>query len=149
MSRRTHAGQAGFTLLEIMLVVVIIGILVGAAGVAVKGRTQQARRVKAQNDIAAISSALGMYELDNGILPSDAQGLQALITKPAGSPQPVSWNGPYLANGYLPKDPWGRDYQYVSPESSGTGTYIVRSLGPNESDPNDDILNVPATPGGG
>ncbi len=116
----------GFTLIEVMVVVVIIGILAGLIAPKILGRQQDAMIVKARADIRALESALGMYKLDNFSYPSTDQGLEALIQKPGGTPAPRNWrSGGYVDR--LPKDPWGNLYQYMSP---GTHAEIdIFSLG--------------------
>jgi general secretion pathway protein G len=106
--------QKGFTLIEIMVVVVIIGLLATLVLPRVMGRQEQAFIAKAQSDIQALSSALKFYKLDNFSYPSTDQGLQALVSKPSGDPVPKNWKkGGYIER--LPNDPWGNAYQYLSP----------------------------------
>lgn len=113
-SRREH----GFTLIEIMIVVVIIGILVGLLAPRIMDRPDQARVVAARNDIQAILGALKLYRLDNGSYPSSEQGLQALVKKPETGNIPSNWKpGGYLER--LPKDPWDGAYQYLNPGIHG------------------------------
>jgi general secretion pathway protein G len=109
-SPRRHAG---FTLVEVMVVVVILGILAAIIVPKIMSRPEQARIVKAKQDILAIQSALDLYKLDNSFYPSTDQGLQALVTKPSNSPAPQNWK----SDGYLqkvPSDPWGESYQYMN-----------------------------------
>lgn len=109
-----YARQQGFTLIEIMVVVVILGILAAVVVPRVMDRPDQARLSKAQNDIRAIESALNLYRLDNFDYPTTEQGLRALVTRPTGSDAPRNWRaGGYLDR--LQKDPWGNDYQYMRP----------------------------------
>jgi len=108
------ARAAGFTLIEVMVVVVILGILAAIIVPKVMDRPDAARITKAKSDLRAIESALNLYKLDNFHYPSTDQGLEALVEKPAGSPEARNWK----ANGYLdrlPKDPWGNEYQYLQP----------------------------------
>lgn len=108
----------GFTLIEVMVVVVILGILAAMIVPKIMSRPDQAKIVKAQQDVGAIQSALDLYQLDNGFYPSTDQGLQALVTKPQGDPAPQSWkDGGYLQ--HLPIDPWGHPYQYLNPGVHG------------------------------
>lgn len=110
--------QGGFTLIEIMVVVVILGILAALVVPQVMNRPDQAKVTVAKGDIKAIGAALDMYKLDNYAYPSTQQGLDALVEKPGGNPQPKNWN----RDGYLkrvPKDPWGNEYQYLSPGTQG------------------------------
>ena len=110
--------QAGFTLIEIMVVVIIIGLLAAVVLPRVVGRTDDARAAKAKQDIRVLESALELYKLDNFYYPSTSQGLEALSAKPSGEPQPKNWRaGGYVKN--LPKDPWGNPYQFLSPGTRG------------------------------
>lgn len=133
------AKQAGFTLIEIMVVVVIIGILTAMIGANIFGRVDQARITAAQADIQSISNAIQMYKLDNYNYPSTEQGLQALVTKPSGEPEAKNWN----KDGYLPKlpvDPWGNEYLYISPGSHGP--FDLSSQGPDaKTGTEDDVSN--------
>jgi general secretion pathway protein G len=114
-SRRTNMpSQSGFTLIEIMVVVVILGILAALVVPRIMGRPDEARIIAAKQDINSLLQALKLYRLDNRSYPTTEQGLQALVTKPATQPLPPNWKtGGYLDR--LPKDPWGRDYQYINP----------------------------------
>lgn len=110
--------QEGFTLIEIMVVLVILGLLVAAVAPQLLGRTDQAMVTVAQQDIRTLSQALDMYRLDNKNYPSTEQGLDALVSQPSGFPEAKNWN----PDGYikrLPKDPWDNDYQYISPGVNG------------------------------
>ena len=109
--------QHGFTLIEIVVVVVIIGLLAAMVAPRVMKRTDDAKIVRVANDIRAIEASLNLYKLDNFNYPSTEQGLQALVLKPTGNPEAKNWKqGGYLRN--VPKDPWGNDYQYSSSGSS-------------------------------
>lgn len=106
--------QRGFTLIEIMVVVIIIGVLGALIVPNVMGRANDARVSAAKSDITALANALELYQLDNNQVPSTDQGLDALVSKPSGAPEPRKWNaGGYIKR--LPKDPWGNDYLYLSP----------------------------------
>lgn len=133
-------AQRGFTLIEVMVVVIILGILAAIVVPRVMDRPDTARIVKAQQDIRAIESALNLYKLDNYSYPTTDQGLQALVTKPAGSPEPKNWKK-YIDR--LPKDPWGEPYQYLSPGVKGD--VDIYSLGadkqPGGEGPNADVGN--------
>ena len=104
--------QSGFSLIEIMVVVVILGILAALVVPQIIKRPDEARVVKAKQDVLAIQNALDLYKLDNGFYPSNEQGLQALVVKPTSNPIPNDWKT-YLKS--LPKDPWGREYLYLNP----------------------------------
>ena len=113
-------NEKGFSFIELMVVVVILGILAGMIVPRYMGRTDEAKLVKARIDIAAIETSLKLYRLDNGTYPTTEQGLAALVTKPDIEPIPPKWNpGGYIDKGKLPKDPWGRPYVYLSPGSHG------------------------------
>lgn len=104
---------AGFTLIEVMVVVVILGILAAIIVPKIMSRPEQARIVKVKNDIGAIQTALDLYKMDNYNYPTTDQGLEALIKKPSSEPIPRNWK----AEGYLqqlPMDPWGQQYQYIN-----------------------------------
>jgi general secretion pathway protein G len=121
MSRKSVTAPrslGGFSLIEILIVVVIIGILASFVVVNVVGRDDDARVVAAKNDVAVIMSALAIYRLDNGVYPSGEQGLRALIEKPTTGEAPRNWKfGGYIKK--LPADPWGTDYQYLNPGIRG------------------------------
>lgn len=130
-------GNKGFTLIELMLVVIIIGALVAMVMPRLSGRTEQARVATAEADIRAnIATALKLYELDNGIFPTTEEGLNALLNKPGSSRK---WNGPYLEK--QPVDPWGREYKYKSP-GSHRADYDLYSLGKDgQEGTEDDVKN--------
>ena len=115
---KVMAGQRGFTLLEIMVVVVILGILAALVVPKIISRPDEARVIAAKQDIASLMQALKLYRLDNQRYPTTEQGLQALSVKPTTPPFPPNWK----AGGYverLPKDPWGNPYQYLNPGVRG------------------------------
>ncbi|WP_274691308.1 MULTISPECIES: type II secretion system major pseudopilin GspG [Spartinivicinus] len=111
------SAQQGFTLIEIMVVVVILGILGALVVPNIMSKPDQAKVTVAKGDVRAIASALDMYKLDNFNYPSTDQGLDALVKKPSGSPEPKGWNNPYLKK--VPVDPWGNAYKYLSPGVHG------------------------------
>jgi general secretion pathway protein G len=112
--------KEGFTLIEIMVVMVILGILAGLIIPRIMGRPEEARRTKAQIQIESIETALKLYKLDNGSYPTTEQGLQALIEPPSVGKLASAWReGGYLEKGRVPKDPWGNEYIYLSPGIHG------------------------------
>jgi general secretion pathway protein G len=132
--RQLEKAQKGFTLIEIMVVVAIIAILGATVVPLIMDRPNEARVVRAKNDIASFSSALELYKLDNFNYPSTDQGLEALVTKPSGDPEPVNWN----RSGYvkrLSKDPWGRDYLYDNED----GDFEIVSLGNDGTEGGEDF----------
>ncbi len=149
-SRRPHSRldrlpaplARGFTLMEVLVVVVILGILVAFVAPKFFDRPGEARQLKARADIQAIAAALNMYRLDNFNYPGTNQGLEALVSKPGGLPEARNWR----AGGYidrLPKDPWGREYIYLSPGQHGD--FDLYSLGgdgqPGGEGENADVAN--------
>jgi general secretion pathway protein G len=135
-------SRSGFTLVEIMLVVIIIGVLAAMVVPRFAGRTEQAKTARTTSDIAAVGLALDLYELDVGAYPTSLAGL---VTKEPpsglGEEAKANWNGPYLKKG-LPKDPWGREYQYaVPPQQCQQADYDLYSFGRDGQPGNDDITN--------
>ena len=118
--------QRGFSLIEIMVVVVILGILAALVVPKIVRRPDEARLVKARQDVLSIQNAIELYKLDNAFYPTNEQGLSALVTKPSQSPIPEDWQQ-YLKT--LPKDPWGHVYQYMNPGKHGD--FDVFTDGPN------------------
>jgi general secretion pathway protein G len=133
----------GFTLVEILLVVTIIGILIAMVVPRLTGRSKQAKISVAKAEVeAGLSVALDLYELDNGVYPTTAQGLRALIKEPDISPLPSNWNGPYLKKAKIPHDPWDNEYVYICPGIQNPMTYDLKSFGPDGvEDSGDDITN--------
>lgn len=118
MNQLNNMRQRGFTLIEIMVVVVILGVLAALVVPKVMGRPDEARIVAAKQDIQALGQAMKLYRLDNQRYPTTEQGLQALQQKPTAAPIPPNWKtGGYLER--LPKDPWGHAYLYLSPGLHG------------------------------
>ncbi|WP_276203878.1 type II secretion system major pseudopilin GspG [Synergistes jonesii] len=110
--------RKGFTLIEIMVVVVIIGLLSALVGPRLIGQSDEAKRKTTQTQIAQLEQVLGLYYLDNGAYPTTAQGLEALVKEPTTPPEPLN----YKKGGYMkkvPKDAWGRDFLYASPGEHG------------------------------
>lgn len=133
----------GFTLIEVMVVVVILAILAAIIVPRILKRPEQARIVAARQDILAIQNALSLYKLDNGFYPSTAQGIQALVSKPSDDPVPQNW----AAGGYLkklPMDPWGKPYHYLHPGKHGS--VDIWSDGPPGSSQKAEIGNWDSNP---
>ena len=129
--------RMGFTLIELMLVVIIIGALVAMVMPRLTGRGEQARVAAAKADIQAnIATALKLYELDNGSFPSAEEGLNALLSKPSSA---NNWNGPYLEK--RPLDPWAREYKYKCPGEHRPTDYDLYSLGKDGVESVDDVKN--------
>ncbi len=121
-------GQAGFSFIELMVVVIILGILAGAIVPRYMDKADKAKTVKAQVDIAAIETSLKLYKLDNGFYPTTEQGLEALIEQPSTDPVPKNWNeNGYFEKRKMPRDPWGNEYMYLCPGVHGT--YDIISYG--------------------
>jgi general secretion pathway protein G len=109
-------NEKGFTLIELMVVIVILGILAGLVVPRLMGRPEEAKQVKAQLQIESLETALKLYKLDNGAYPTTDQGLYALVERPVSGTVSTNWReGGYLEKGAVPKDPWGNDFVYLSP----------------------------------
>ena len=120
MIRCRFADRRGFTLIEIMVVMVILGILGGLIIPRIMGRPEEARRTKARIQIESIETALKLYKLDNGLYPTTEQGLQALVEPPSVGKLASAWReGGYLEKGRVPKDPWDNEYVYLCPGIHG------------------------------
>ncbi len=120
----------GFTLIELMVVIVILGILAGLIIPRIMGRPEEARRMKARVQIESIETALKLYKLDNGNYPTTEQGLQALVEPPSVGQLAKAWRkGGYLEKGKVPKDPWKNEYVYLSP--GVYDDYDLSSYGPD------------------
>ena len=131
-------NKRGFTLIELMLVVVIIGALAAMVVPRLAGRSEQARVAAVKTDVKVnIATALKLYELDNGNFPSSSEGLKALMVKPVSA---INWNGPYLES--EPIDNWGRPYKYKSPGTHRPQSYDLYSSGRDGQDgTEDDVTN--------
>ncbi|MFZ1980827.1 MAG: type II secretion system major pseudopilin GspG [Smithella sp.] len=117
---RKKNRQAGFTLIELMVVIVILGVLAGLIIPRIMGRPDEARQAKARIQMEALESALKLYKLDNGSYPTTEQGLNALVEAPTVGNIPKNWRqGGYLEKSKVPKDPWGNDFIYLSPGNHG------------------------------
>ncbi|MCX5696832.1 MAG: type II secretion system major pseudopilin GspG [Candidatus Omnitrophica bacterium] len=127
----------GFTLVELMLVVIIIGILVAMVVPRMAGRSEQARDAVAKADVDLnVATALKLYEIDNGAFPTTEEGLDALLAAPSSA---KNWKGPYLEK--KPLDPWGKVYLYKSPGTHRPQDYDLSSLGKDGVESSDDIGN--------
>lgn len=123
--RNDRHSEAGFTLVEILVVITITGLIMGLVGPRVLNYLSDSKVKTARIQIQGLSSALDLYYLDNGRYPTSTEGLGALAQKPDGA---TNWNGPYLNGNLVPKDPWGRPYVYKIPGQGGA--YEIVSLGP-------------------
>jgi general secretion pathway protein G len=136
--------EKGFTLIEILTVVVIIVILASALAPRFFGRTEDARVAAAKSDIATMELALDAYEADNGFYPTTEQGFDALLNAPTSPPVPLSWKGPYLKK-RVGRDPWGNLYVYLCPGIYNTSGYDIYSYGRDGKEggtgPDADITN--------
>ncbi|AOY57973.1 MULTISPECIES: type II secretion system major pseudopilin GspG [Desulfococcus] len=118
----------GFTLIELMVVIVILGILAGLIVPRIMSRPGEAKQMKARIQIESLETALKLYKLDNGFYPTTEQGLQALVEPPETGNIPKNWkSGGYLEKGKVPLDPWGNDFIYLSPGINGE--YDITSYG--------------------
>ena len=126
-SRADRHGEAGFTLVELLVVLVILGLVMGLVGPRVLGYLSSSRERTSRLQIESFASALDLYYLDMGRYPTNAEGLDALIKAPAGAG--ARWAGPYLKQPKVPEDPWGNSYQYHVPGKSTP--YTIVSLGPD------------------
>ncbi len=116
----TKRYNLGFTLIELMVVILILGLLAGIIAPRLIGRTDEAKQTKAKVQIENLSTALKLYKLDNGSYPTTEQGLQALVQPPETGNTPKNWRqGGYLEKGKVPKDPWGNEFIYLSPGTHG------------------------------
>jgi general secretion pathway protein G len=120
--------RSGFTLLELVVVIIVLGLLAGLVAPQIIGRLSDAKSTTARTQIELLSVALDGYRLDNGSYPTTDQGLAALRDRPTRPPVPASWRGPYLRKA-VPVDPWGRPYLYRFPGEKNAGTFDLESLG--------------------
>jgi len=134
-SRKPQRG--GFTLIEVMIVLFIIVMIMGTAVVAVQGQRNKAQRQTALAYVKMLANAVDRYDVDTGRLPTTAEGLAALVTCPPGVSE-GKWGGPYIKDSATSVDPWGNEYQYVSPGKHGT--FDVWSYGPDGMDGTDDDI---------
>ncbi len=134
-------NENGFTFIEIIVVVIILGILAAIVLPKFTGRTEEARISAAQSQLGVFATALDAYELDNGRYPTTEQGLKALVKKPTTPPIPRRWKGPYLQK-EIPHDPWDNTYIYKCPGTHNTRSYDLYSYGPDGKEGGgDDITN--------
>ena len=125
---RPHGARSGFTLIEVLVVIAIIGTLAAVVGPAVFRNVGDARTNSAKSQVEIFALALNAYQVDNGEFPSGDQGLAALWSAPAGGAPPRNWRGPYLAKIIAP-DPWGRPYVYVAPGKVNGHSFDLYTLG--------------------
>lgn len=138
--RKGRGTESGFTLMELLLVVVIIGILAALVAPRFFGKSEEARIAAAKAQIEHYSTALQNYELDNGTYPTTEQGLLALIEAPSSAPVPPKWNGPYLIKKKIEPDPWTREYTYRFPGTTDEKMFDLYSQGPDGIEGNDDDI---------
>ena len=149
---RLARSQAGFTLIEIMVVVVIIGLLLTVVASNVTRQLGTAESVKSRADIQGMETGFAGYRLDNGFYPTTEQGIEALIVQPTGEPAPRRWNGPYLkGHSATPKDRWGNEYLYMSPGIHNPDSFDLWTRGQDGQDGGEggasDIGNWESEPG--
>lgn len=140
--RRYTRKTSGFSLMELLIVITIIGVLLAVAIPSFSGASDEGKRVAAASAIKNLETTLTLYQAQNAAIPSTEQGLKALITKPSGEPIPRNWQGPYVKGTKdVPVDPWGREYRYASPGTRSGGDYDIFSLGKDGKESEDDIGN--------
>ncbi len=136
--------RPGFTLIEMLVVIIVIGLLAALVGPRILGRVSEAKSATAKTQIELLGTALDNYRLDNGSYPTSEQGLGALQAKPTRDPVPLDWRGPYLKR-EVPNDPWGRPYVYKSPGEHNPTSYDISTLGrdgqPGGTNEDADIMN--------
>lgn len=134
-------NRSGFTLVEMLLVLVILAALAAVVVPKFAGRSQQAKETAAKSQINSMEIAIDSYEVDLGEFPKSGNNLQELVSQPTGN-NAKDWQGPYLKKGGIPKDPWGSDYIYTFPGKNNIGSYDLHSVGPDgKSGTEDDITN--------
>jgi len=131
-----HRNSA-FTLIELLLVLVILGVLALVVVPKFAGRSEEARKTAARTDISMLEGQIDIFEQDCGRFPSNDEGLAALVSAPPNAPK---WKGPYIKRG-VPKDPWGNEYVYRYPGTHNANSYDLYSMGPDGREGGDDIDN--------
>lgn len=126
--RQSVRSRSGLTLLELIVVIVVLGLLVGLVAPQILGRVDDARTTAARTQMSLMGTALDNYRLDNGSYPASEQGLASLRERPSAGAQPMNWRGPYLRK-EVPLDPWDRPYVYVSPGERNPGSYDLLTFG--------------------
>lgn len=134
-------NELGFTLVEMLLVLVILAALAAVVVPKFAGRSQQAKETAAKSQVSNMEIAIDSYEVDMGEFPRSGNNLAELINQPSGN-NVNAWQGPYMKKGAIPQDPWGQDYIYVFPGKNNVGSYDLYSIGPDgKSGTEDDITN--------
>ncbi len=146
MGRQMHESRDGFTLIEIMAVVLIIGLLSGIVGVAVFSQVEKGKATAAKTQIRNLEGVLELYHMDNSRFPTTEQGLEALATRPSGSPEPRNYpEGGYMRSETVPVDPWGEPYQYEYPGQHNSRSFDLWTYGadgaPGGEGPDRDLGN--------
>jgi len=142
LTRDKKRNDLGFSMIELMAVVIIIGMLSGLVGMAVMGRLEKAKLKTTQVQINQLSTALDQFKMDNGFYPSTEQGLESLIDEPTVGRSPKNYqDGGYLSRRALPKDPWSMQYNYRQPGIQNQGSFDLWSNGPDEQEGTEDDIN--------
>jgi general secretion pathway protein G len=129
-THRPNRREAGFSLIEIMAVVVIIGLLIALVGSNIRGSLSQAEAAAAKTQIGLLENSIEEYRMDNRRYPTTEQGLEALVQRPTTAPEPLRYKpGGYLRRSKVPEDPWGQPYQYLSPGQNNPHSFDVWSWG--------------------
>lgn len=143
-TQRTLSSRTGFTLLEILVVIIVLGLLAGLVGPRIIGRVSEAKGATARTQLELLGVALDNYRLDNGYYPTTEQGLAALRERPRAEPVPRNWRGPYLRRD-VPLDPWDRPYVYENPGEHNPDSFDLYSYGrdgqPGGEGEDEDVTN--------
>lgn len=129
LDSKLRDNERGFTLIEVLIVVVILGFLAAQVGPELMDRVGEASQTTAENQLDIFKTALNNYRLDNGRYPTTEQGLEALVEQPSEPPVSEEWSGPYLDENRVPEDPWGNGYQYECPGEHNEQSYDLWSFG--------------------